>query len=183
MRTPILAVVLAAAALPIALAAPAHAELYGVDDPHDTSHGSDVTSLSVRNGAEDLKITTSHVDLRRDPATGSGGPFYIDTNRRDRGPEYVLSAGFYEGTDYVLRHTEGFGSKQFGRPVSHGDYMMRVDYRRDQVHVKIQQATLRTPDAVRVSVRVSGQRTDGTSHGLVDWVGTKHWFTPWVDRG
>ena len=40
-----------------------------------------------------------------------------------------------------------------------------------------------TQDGVRVSVRVSGTRTDGTSHGLVDWVGKRHWFTPWLQQG
>jgi hypothetical protein len=183
MRTPLAAVALAAAALPIALAGPANAELYGVDDPADTWHGSDVRSLSVRNGAENLTITTLHEGLRRDPATGSGGMFYVDTDRDDRGPEYVLVAGFYEGTDYVLRHTEGFGPKQFGNPVEHGDYIMRVNYDKDRVRIKLHQPALRNPEAARVSVRVSGTRTDGTSHGLVDWVGTKHGFTPWLERG
>ena len=108
--------------------------------------------------------------------------FYVDTDHDDRGPEYVLVGGFFEGTDYVLRRTEGFGPRQFGRPVSHGDYLMRVDYATDRVRIKLHQPALRNPDAVRVSVRVSGTRTDGTSHGLVDWVGRKHGFTPWLDR-
>jgi hypothetical protein len=183
MRTPVAAVALAAAALPIALAGPANAELYGVDDPVDTYHGSDVRSLSVRNGAENLNITTVHEGLRRDPATGSAGMFYVDTDREDRGPEYVLVAGFVGGTDYVLRHTEGFGRENLGRAVEHGDYLMRVDYDRERVRIKLSQPALGNPDAVRVSVRVSGTRTDGTSHGLVDWVGTRHWFTPWLEQG
>ena len=183
MRTPIVAAALAATVLPIALAGPANAELYGVDDPVDTYHGSDVTSLSVRNGAENLNITTIHEGLHRDPRTGSGGMFYVDADRDDRGPEYVLLAGFFEGTDYVLRHTDGFGRKQFGRTVSQGDYLMRINYRRDRVRIKLSQRALGNPEEVRVSVRVSGQRTDGTSHGLIDWVGKKHWFTPWLDQG
>lgn len=47
----------------------------------------------------------------------------------------------------------------------------------------LSQAALGTPDAVRVAVRASGTRTDGTSHGLVDWVGRPRQFTPWTDRG
>jgi hypothetical protein len=42
---------------------------------------------------------------------------------------------------------------------------------------------LGNPGAVRVSVVASGNRTDGTSHGLVDWVGERRSFTPWIARG
>ena len=31
--------------------------------------------------------------------------------------------------------------------------------------------------------RGPGNRTDGTSHGLVDWVGEKRGSTPWVAQG
>ena len=43
--------------------------------------------------------------------------------------------------------------------------------------------TLGAPDRVRVAVRVSGTRTDGTSTGLVDWLGEPRSFTRWVARG
>ena len=44
-------------------------------------------------------------------------------------------------------------------------------------------AALGNPGAVRVSVVASGTRTDGTSKGLVDWVGARRSFTPWIARG
>lgn len=103
--------------------------------------------------------------------------------RDHRGPEYVLAAGLYEGTDYPLSETDGFGPDKWGAAVENGDYILHIDYRKDRVRVKIAQATLGTPDAVRVAVRASGTRTDGTSHGLVDWVGKRRQFTPWLDRG
>lgn len=183
MRTPIAAVALTAAALPIALAAPAHAERYGVDDPRDTHHGSDVVSLSVRNAGESIDITTQHVNLRRDPATGSAGAVYLDTDREQRGPEYVFVGGFYAGTDYTLMKTDGFGRQNWGAPLQHADYLMKVNYEKDTVRFRVHRPGVGNPDEVRVAVRVSGTRTDGTSHGLVDWVGKKHGFTPWVDHG
>jgi hypothetical protein len=182
MRTPIAAATLAAAALPIVLAGPAHAELYGIDDPEDTHHGSDVLSLSVRNAGESIDVTTQHLGLRRDPDTGSAGRVYLDTDRRDRGPEYVFVGGFYAGTDYTLMKTEGFARKQWGHPLRHADYLMKVDYREETVRFRIHRPGVGNPDEVRVAVRVSGTRTDGTSHGLVDWVGKKHGFTPWIDH-
>ena len=173
----------AAAVLPLALAAPAHAERYGVDDPRDTSHGSDVTSLSVRNAGESIDITTTHRNLRRDPATGSAAVVYLDTDRGDRGPEFVFVAGLYEGTDYTLLRTEGFGLKQWGAPLRHADYLLKVDYAKDTARFRIHRPGVGNPDEVRVGVRVSGTRSDGTSRGLVDWVGHKNGFTPWIEHG
>lgn len=183
MRTPIAAATLAAAVLPLAIAGPAHAEQYGIDDPRDTAHGSDVLSMSVRNAGQSIDITTHHENLRRDPATGSGGVVYLDTDRSDRGPELAFVAGFYAGTDYQLIRTEGFGRQQWGAPLQHADYLMRVNYAKDTVHFRIHRPGVGNPDEVRVAVRVSGTRTDGTSAGLVDWVGRKNGFTPWIDHG
>ena len=183
MRKTIAAVALSTAALTLGVAGPAQAELYGVDDPQDTSHGSDILALQVRNAKENLNVTTYHVNLRRDPATGSSGTIYLDTDKSDASPEYVFVAGYFEGTDYQLLETEGFGPGKWGDPVENGDYVMRVHYATDRAHVRISRAALGKPGAVRVSVRASGTRTDGTSHGLVDWVGERHSFTPWIARG
>ncbi|GAA1153213.1 hypothetical protein [Nocardioides aquiterrae] len=174
---------LAAAALAVLVAAPAHAERYGVDDPQDTWHGSDIRDLSVHNGQEDLVITTTHDNLVRRASSGSALTIYLDTDRDHRGPEYVFAAGLFDGTDYLLSETDGFGPKKWGDAVENGDYILHIGYRKDRARVKIDQATIGSPDAVRVAVRASGTRTDGTSHGLVDWVGKPRQFSPWIDRG
>lgn len=174
---------LSAAALTVLVPGVAHAERYGVDDGRDTSHGSDILTLDVQNGPNNLNVTTTHVNLRRDPATGSGGAVFIDTDRRDRGPEYVLVGGYYAGTDYQLLHTEGFRQATWGHPVEHGDYLMKVDYRHDTVKVRISQGAIGEPERVRVAVRASGTRSDGSSAGLVDWVGQPRSFSLWIDRG
>jgi hypothetical protein len=182
-KTTAAAVALSTAALTLGLAGPAHAELYGIDDPQDTFHGSDIRALQIRNGQENLYVTTYHSDLRRDPATGSGGRIYVDTDRNDAGPEYVFVAGFTRGTDYQLLRTEGFAVEKWGKPVANGDYIMRVRYAKDRVQFRMSRAALGTPGAVRVAAVASGTRTDGTSHGLVDWVGERRSFTPWIARG
>lgn len=178
-----IAVALSTAALTVGLAGTAHAELYGIDDPQDTSHGSDILALQVRNGAENLNVTTYHTNLRRDPGTGSSGAIFVDTDRHDAGPEYVFVAGYYEGADYRLLETEGFAVKKWGNPVEDGDYLLRVHYATDRAHVRISREALDNPGAVRVAVRASGTRTDGTSHGLLDWVGQRRSFTPWIAQG
>jgi hypothetical protein len=182
MRTTIAAAALAAA-FAVAVPGTAHAELYGVDDGPDTFHGSDILSLQVRNGAKNLTVTTTHDNLVPKPASGSGGAIFIDTDASDHGPEYVLVAGYTRGTDYQLLHTDGFGHQDWGNPVANGDYLLRVNYRHDTVRVRISQPALRRPDEVRVAVRASGNRTDGTSKGLVDWVGERRGFSLWIARG
>ena len=177
------AVALSAAALTVGLAGTAQAELYGIDDPQDTGHGSDILALQVKNGENNLHVVSIHENLRRDPATGSGGAVFIDTDQDDKGPEFVFLAGYFEGTDYVLVETEGFGREQWGQPVEHGDYIMKINYKKDRVHATMSRHALGDPADVRVAMRASGTRTDGTSDGLVDWVGEPRSFTPWIAQG
>lgn len=64
-----------------------------------------------------------------------------------------------------------------------GTCEMAVNYAKEQVRMRMSREALGEPAAVRVAVRVSGTRTDGTSSGLVDWLGEPRSFTPWVARG
>ena len=171
---------LSVAALTLALSAPAGAASIGVADPKDSHHGSDLRSVQVVNGDHNVRVVTTHTNLRRDPATGSAGAVYLDTDPQDRGPEFVMVGGYFEGTDYQLLHTEGFGHRNWGRPVS-GSYEMRVDYDKDLVRMRMSRAALGRPGKVRASVKVSGLHTDGTS--VVDWLGDPRSFTRWVSRG
>ncbi len=162
--------------------APAHAESIGAKDPRDTSHGSDLRAVQVRHQDRAVVVVTNHVNLRRDPASGSGGLVYLDTDPSDRGPEYVFVGGYFAGTDYSLLETEGFGAEKMGDVVD-GRWSMKVDYRNDRVRFRVARAAIGDPEQVRVAVRVSGTRTDGSSAGLVDWLGKAHSFTDWVSQG
>lgn len=173
---------LSAAALTLGLAGPASADSIGVTDPRDTSHGSDLRSVQVEHRDRAVVVTTTHTNLRKDPASGSGGTVYLDTDRGDRGPEYVVVGGYFMGTDYQVLRTEGFGRKQWGAPAP-GSYEMALDFGKEQVRTWISRRSLGAPDEVRVAVRVSGTRRDGTSKGLVDWLGEPRSFTRWVERG
>ncbi len=185
MRTSIAstAVALSAAALTVGLAGTAHAEQYGIDDPRETGHGSDILALQVRNADQNLHVVSYHQNLRKDPATGSGGRVFIDTDSEDRGPEYVFVAGYTQGTDFVLLETEGFKASSWGEPVEQGDYKMVVRYKVDRVHVTLSRHAIGDPTDVRVAMRASGNRSDGTTDGLVDWVGEPRSFTPWIAQG
>jgi hypothetical protein len=139
-------------------------------------------AVQVRNGDKNLVVVTNHTNLRRDPASGSGGAVYVDTDPSDQGPEFVFVGGYFEGTDYQLLKTEGFGVKHWGSPAN-GSYELTIDYVKEQVRMRMSRKALGNPGKVRVAVRVSGTRSDGTSKGLVDWLGEPRSFTDWVARG
>jgi hypothetical protein len=174
------AAALTAAVMSVSLAAPAFAAVATFTDPADIHHGVDLRKVRVSNGEDNLRITLSHTNLRRSPATGAGGLVFIDTNRRDPGPEYVLTAGLFEGTDYQFLHTDGFAHKYWGKPVN-CDYIMRLDYAKDLTRLRFAQDCFGDRPAVRVAVRVSGDRADGAA--VVDWLGDPREFTPPVTRG
>jgi hypothetical protein len=171
------AVALSTAALTLTLAGTAHAEQYGIDDPDDTSHGVDVLSMTVRNGKSNVNVITVHDDLRRDHRSAAGETIYIDTDKLDKGPEYVFVGGLFEGTDYILLETEGFSHDSWGDPVENGDYVLRINYKTDQARVRMSRAALGNPGAVRVVVRAAGPTGDA------DWVSQKRVFSPWIARG
>ena len=172
------ALTLAAASL--ALAAPAMAASLTVSDPQDISHGVDLREAKVYNGEANLKVALTHVNLRKSYKTGASGTVYIDTDPTDKGPEYVFSGGFFEGTDYMFTRTEGFGVKQWGKPVK-CSYQMRLDYAEEKTRMRIAQDCLGDVDQVRVAVKVAGERTDGTT--VTDWLGEPRGFTDWIARG
>lgn len=167
---------LVAATTAVGIAAPAHADYAVRTDPQDSAHGSDLLELRVAHRAADVVVASTHRDLRRSPASGSGGAVFYDTDPADRGPEFVLVGGWFAGTDYVLLETEGFATKQWGEPVEAGTYRQRIAYRADRVVTVVSRESLGDPDQVRVAVRASGPSGD------VDWVGAPGAFTGWLDR-
>jgi hypothetical protein len=84
---------------------------------------------------------------------------------------------------HVVTYHEGFRHKSWGDPVEHGDYIMKVRYRKDRVHFTMSRHAIGDPTDVRVAMKASGTRTDGTRHHLTDWVGQKRAFTPWIAQG
>jgi hypothetical protein len=170
----------AAVALALGVAAPASALAMTVEDPVESGHGVDLHAVRVGNGEKNLRVVLTHTNLRRDPGTGSGGVVYIDTDPTDKGPEFAFVGGFFEGTDYQLVATEGFGAKNWGDAVD-GSYRMILDYRQEQTRIRIAQDALGDVGELRVAVRVAGRRTDGSK--VVDWLGEPRSFTGWVDRG
>ena len=169
---------LALAALTLSPLAPAVADGAAFSDPQDLAHGVDLRSVQVDHNPRNVVVTTTHTNLRESYRSGSSGAIFLDTDPGDTGPEYVFFGGFYSGTDYLLLTTDGFAERLWGEPVE-GSYRMRIDYDTEQVRLRIARAAIGSPEEVRVAVKVSGTRSDGSNAGM-DWLGDRRSFTDWV---
>lgn len=51
------------------------------------------------------------------------------------------------------------------------------------MHVTLSRHAIGDPTEVRVAMRAPGNRSDGTTEGLVAVVGKRRGFTPWIAQG
>ena len=168
----------AAAALTATLiASPAHAEYYSIEDPADASASlSDMYGMRVRHGAEVVNVGVTFADLRRNSAAGLS--VFVDTVRTRPGPEFVLSSGLGDGTDYALtkaRRWQGYGEH------IDCDYEARVKWGMDRFRTLISPDCFGSPEELRVSVKM-GDVADA-SHPVTDWVPERRKWSLWLAAG
>ncbi|RYC10880.1 hypothetical protein [Nocardioides zhouii] len=154
-------------------AGPAHAEFWSIDDPDDASASlSDVYGVEANHGSDNLRVKVYFNELMRSSAAGLS--IFIDTDRELMGPEYVLSSGLGDGTDYVLTEAEAWRGSD-NRVTC--DYAARPRWGKDVFRAVISRDCLDGASSVRVSVKMVDQ-ADG-SHPVVDWVPKRHrWSLP-----
>jgi len=154
-------------------AAPAHAEFYSIDDPADASASlTDIYSLEANHGADNLLVKVRFNELMRSSAAGVS--VYLDTDRDAMGPEYVLSSGLGDGTDYVLTTADGWNGSD---DRINCDYAARPKWGNDVFRAVISRDCLDRASSVRVSVRMVDQG-DG-SRPVGDWAPKrKRWSLP-----
>ncbi len=162
-----------ALALAALVAAPANAEFYSIDDPDDASASlSDVYGFEANHGSDNLRVKIYFNDLVRSSAAGVS--IFLDTDRDVKGPEYVLSSGLGDGTDYVL--TEAQAWRGSDNRVS-CDYAARPRWGKNTFRAVISRDCFDAAASVRVSVKMVDQ-ADG-SHPVVDWAPKRHrWSLP-----
>lgn len=162
------------ALLPASLwAAPAHAEYYSTSDPADAPASlTDVRAVRAKHGQANVVVRVRFRELTR--SSSAGLSIFLDTDRQRRGPEYVLSSGLGDGTDYVLTEADGWRGSE--RRVD-CDYEARVFWGiKDAFRVRIARECLDTPGTVRVSVKMVDP---AASRPVVDWSPEKRrWSLP-----
>ena len=164
----------AGAALALAgLAAPAHAEYYGIDDPADaTGSLTDIYALQANHGGENLLVKVRFNELMRSSAAGVS--VFIDTDRDVKGPEYVLSSGLGDGTDYILTAADGWHGSDDRISC---DYAAEPKWGKDVFRALISRDCFDRASSVRVSVKMVDE-ADG-SDPVVDWVPKRRrWSLP-----
>jgi hypothetical protein len=171
MRTRISLLAVPAAALTALLAAPAHAEFYSIDDPADAKGSlTDIYALDANHGRENVLVMVRFAELMRSSAAGVS--VFFDTDRGEKGPEYVLSSGLGDGTDYVLTVADGWrGSDDRVRC----DYSARPKWGQEVFRAVVSRDCLDRATSVRVSVKMVDQ-ADGSTP-VVDWAPKRHRWT------
>ena len=159
----------------VVVAGPVLAQTVVVRDPAgDMSTGGDVRKVRIVH-EDRVVVRVHHKNLRADGTEGE--QVFFDTDRSRPGPEFVFSAGLFDGTDYALS-TATRGWKQ-GHRVS-CDYRAHIDYDTEVSRYRLNRACLGTPTKVRVAVRTTSSRPSGVKR---DWLtGYRHWTEP-VRRG
>ena len=146
------------------VAAPAHAEYYATSDPADAKGSlTDIRAVRAKHGQANVVVRVRFEELTR--SSRAAVSIFIDTDRSRRGPEYVLSSGLGDGTDYVLTEANGWrGSDQR----VDCDYEARLWWGiKDAFRVRMSRECLGEPSIVRVSVKMGDQA--GGSRPVVDW--------------
>ena len=177
------AVPLAAAATTVIglLAGPAAAERASYPDPADVGGASlnDIRRVTVDHTASRLAVRVEVTDLRRHSEQGPAGlTIRIDTRSAASGPEYRLTTGLYEDTDYQLvrmRH-----QRQVGEPLT-CDHSVHLGFASDVVRFTAARECLGSPDRARVGVKMV-DLYDG-SHPTTDWLGAAGSWTDWLSAG
>ena len=173
MRSRIALAVGSALALASLTAAPAHAEFYSIDDPDDASGSlSDIYGIEANHGSENLRVKVYFNELVRSSAAGLS--IFIDTDRDVKGPEYVLSSGLGDGTDYVLTEAEAWRGSDTRVKC---DYAARPRWGKNIFRAVISRDCFDRVSSVRVSVKMADP-TDGSTL-VVDWAPKRHrWSLP-----
>lgn len=173
MRTRISLAAVPALGLAALLAAPAHAEFYSIDDPADAKASlTDIYGIEANHGSDNVLVKVRFNELMRSSAAGVS--VFFDTDRDARGPEYVLSSGLGDGTDYVL--TEADRWRGSDERVS-CDYVARPKWGQEVFRAVLSRACFDRVPSLRISVKMVDQ-ADG-SHPVRDWAPKrKRWTLP-----
>lgn len=134
-------------------------------------HPGDIEKVTVIHENR-LRVTVRHHDLQPDAEIGAN--LFVDLDPDRRGPELVLTAGLFEGTDYYLTRARNWQAVGEHLTCFHS---LDLDYAKSRSSFVFGRSCLGDVDEVRVALRVSGP-----SNEAVDWLQGRRAFTDCVSR-
>ncbi len=159
------------------VAAPAGAQVTRVDDGADaTASLTDIRVVRAQHTEERVIVKVNFTDLRKQANAGLN--IFIDKNAKKDGPEFVLSAPLFSGSDYALFRMTDW--QLVGEPVI-CRYDMTYRWRRDVVVFDARRGCFNRPAQVRIGMRMR-DLADG-SHPVTDWLKGRREFTRWLSSG
>lgn len=160
-----------------AVAAPAHAEYFSIDDPLDAKPSlTDITGMEANHGMDNVLVKVRFKELMRSSAAGVS--VFFDTDRDEPGPEYVLSSGLGDGTDYVLTEADAWRGNDDRVSC---DYSARPRWGREVFRAVVSRDCFDRVPSVRVSVKMV-DAVDGSTP-VRDWVPKRHRWTLPIESG
>lgn len=169
--------VTAAVAAAVTLAPAANAETTRIDDGADaTASTTDIRVVRVNHADHRVRIQVDFPDLREDGDAGL--MIWLDTNRKQAGPEYALGAPLYSGSGYDLVQSDGW--KPTGQPVD-CRYNLQLDYAEDHLVLTARRSCFEQPGKIRVAMRMTDYAD--ASQPVTDWLLGRRQFTSWLSRG
>jgi hypothetical protein len=159
------------------LAAPAHAEVTRVDDGADASGSlTDIRVVRAQHTDERVIVKVNFPDLRK--KANAGLNIFIDKNDAKEGPEFVLIAPLFSGSDYALFRMTDW--QLVGEPLV-CSFDMTYRWRRDFVVFDARRGCFNQPAQVRIGLRM--RDLADASHPITDWLKGRREFTRWLSSG
>lgn len=175
--------VLAAATCAGALAlgvVPAQAESFSGRDPADAPGSlGDIRRVFADHSDKRVRVRVRVADLRPTSDAGpSGMRIYVDTSDARFGPEFVITTGMQEGSDYQLSRMRRWRIASEPLGCRHAVFL---DFDGDAVRSTMGRRCLGNPVQVRVGVRMD-DHYDG-SHPIRDWFKGRRHLSRWLAVG
>ncbi len=151
-----------------------------IDDGADaTASLHDVLTTTIKHRSERVVVRTTYTDLRRHSDAGPAGTtIHLDTVPERKGPEFALTTGLQDGTDYQLVKVRRWKLTTTQVDCAHD---LRIRWKRDVTRLRVDRACIGDPEQVRVSQKMVDQY-DG-SHPVIDWAPGRKRFSAWVSAG
>lgn len=175
-----LAAAAVAAGLVVAAAGTATADSTTVEDGADASASlHDVLTMTVNHTPQRVVVRTTYADLQRHSDAGPAGTtIYLDTKPKRKGPEFALTSGLQDGTDYQLVRVKKWKLKDKPVDCAHG---FKVRWKKDVTRLRVGRSCIGAPARVRVAQKMV-DAYDG-SHPVTDWAPARRTFSDWVSAG